>query len=578
MGARPLPGSEPTDAELAARLEQVQLRSETLYAVIGVVASSPDLDRVLEGIVDLLTRATDCHACFVYLRDGDRLRLRAASEVYAHLVGRLEWGIEEGVTGWVARTSRPALIRDQALSDPRMKYVPEIEEERFQSMVAVPVPARSGEVLGVVVLHTVAPREFDTGVLTFLSHTASLVAGAIENARLYADTRRRVDALTTLSALSQRIAAATRREELHATVVDGVLRLLAADVCRLSLLDPQTGRLEPAATAGGDAGRLPAGEALLDVLRRRGTPAGAGDGAAVLTAAVEAGDEPLGIVAVARSLPFGDDEDELLRAVAYQLAVAHEKAALIERLTTENIVRDLFTALADEAVEVAAARARAAGADLDRPYLLITALPVRRGPGAEPWPDVAARAEAALRRGAPGALTDTGPEGLRALAPAPAGDLVAELAALGAAERVAFGVSTARRGAAEGRRGIREAADAARIAQALEPAGGALAYEGLGAYKYLVHLSLDDAPRDRHWTAIERLLDYDARRSTELVATLERYLHTRRSVTTTARELYIHPNTLRQRLDRIEQLTGLDLAGEDLLALELAVKLVRLER
>ena len=63
-----------------------------------------------------------------------------------------------------------------------MKYVPEIEEEHFQSMVAVPVPARSGEVLGVVVLHTVAPREFDEGVLTFLSHTASLVAGAIENA------------------------------------------------------------------------------------------------------------------------------------------------------------------------------------------------------------------------------------------------------------------------------------------------------------------------------------------------------------------------------------------------------------
>ena len=214
MGARPLPGSEPTDAELAARLEQVQLRSETLYAVIGVVASSPDLDRVLEGIVDLLTEATDCHACFVYLRDRDRLRLRAASQVYAHLVGRLEWGVEEGLTGWVARTSRPALIRDQALSDPRMKYVPEIEEEHFQSMVAVPIPARSGEVLGVVVLHTVAPREFDSGVLTFLSHTASLVAGAIENARLYADTRRRVDALTTLSALSQRIAAVTRREEL----------------------------------------------------------------------------------------------------------------------------------------------------------------------------------------------------------------------------------------------------------------------------------------------------------------------------------------------------------------------------
>ena len=80
--------------ERTPELDRVALQSETLYAVIGVVASSPDLDRVLDGVVDLLTAATDCHACFVYLRDGDRLRLRAASQVYAHLVGRVEMGLD----------------------------------------------------------------------------------------------------------------------------------------------------------------------------------------------------------------------------------------------------------------------------------------------------------------------------------------------------------------------------------------------------------------------------------------------------------------------------------------------------
>lgn len=155
-----------------------RLQSETLYAVIGAVASSPDLDRVLDGIVDLLTQATHCHACFVYLRDGERLRLRAASRVYAHLVGRVEMGLDEGLAGWVARNGTPEFIREHAMTDPRMKYVPELEEEHFQSMVAVPIPSRSGSALGTVVLHTEAPREFDEGVLTFLSHTASLVAGA----------------------------------------------------------------------------------------------------------------------------------------------------------------------------------------------------------------------------------------------------------------------------------------------------------------------------------------------------------------------------------------------------------------
>jgi GAF domain-containing protein len=55
-----------------------------------VIASSPDLDRVLNGAVDVLTKATRCHACFIYLRHGDRLRLRAASNIYAEAVGEVE--------------------------------------------------------------------------------------------------------------------------------------------------------------------------------------------------------------------------------------------------------------------------------------------------------------------------------------------------------------------------------------------------------------------------------------------------------------------------------------------------------
>jgi DNA-binding PucR family transcriptional regulator len=43
-----------------------------------------------------------------------------------------------------------------------------------------------------------------------------------------------------------------------------------------------------------------------------------------------------------------------------------------------------------------------------------------------------------------------------------------------------------------------------------------------------------------------------------------------------ARALYIHPNTLRQRLARIESLTDLNLDDADLLSLELAIKLARL--
>ncbi len=60
-------------------LTRVQRENETLYAVIKTVSSSLDLDRVLGGIVDIATDATNCHAAFIYFVEADRLVLRAAS-------------------------------------------------------------------------------------------------------------------------------------------------------------------------------------------------------------------------------------------------------------------------------------------------------------------------------------------------------------------------------------------------------------------------------------------------------------------------------------------------------------------
>jgi DNA-binding PucR family transcriptional regulator len=80
----------------------------------------------------------------------------------------------------------------------------------------------------------------------------------------------------------------------------------------------------------------------------------------------------------------------------------------------------------------------------------------------------------------------------------------------------------------------------------------------------------------RHVAVIATLAAYDAKRRTALLQTLERHLGDRGALAASARALYIHTNTLRQRLERIEALTGLDLAQEDLLSLELALKLTRL--
>jgi GAF domain-containing protein len=574
-------------------LDRARRENETLYAVIKTVSSSLDLQRVLGGIVEIATDATDCHACFIYFAEGDHHVLRAASPRYSHLVGSVRLRRGEGLTGWVARTKTAEFIRERALEDSRMKYVPELEEERFQSMVAVPILSRSGEVIGVVVLHTEAPREFDEDVLKFLVHTASLVGGAIENAQLYEETRRRVDALTTLTELSQSLAAVTLREDLYDAVTLGARRLLGADECQIWRLDAEADEL---VLAGSDPPVAPETERagpgraalLLDLMRReKGEAARAAaelhDG--LLVAPLVAGGEQLGILCcMARGRAFAEDERGLLGAVADQTAVGLEKAALIERLTAENIVKDMFDALAAGSVETAEAKAGDAGCDLSRPHLFLHA---ERAPGdrdGPPWPELAARLQARLERLHPRAFFDARHDRLQALLPL-AGDrpgTAAELAqgvdALASEDGLVVGLSEADRGAASARRRLREAADAASIARSLAATGGAVSYEQLGAYRYLVHMELDEAPRDRYGQAVEELAEYDARRGARLVETLEHYLGARSSVAASARSLYIHPNTVRQRLERIERVTGLDLAGEDLLSLELALKVARLRR
>jgi GAF domain-containing protein len=577
---------------------EARVREENafLYAVIAAISSSLEREQVLNNIVGILREATDCHAGLVYLIEDDRLVLRAASPIHRHLVGRSWFGVGEGICGWVARTREPVLVRDNALEDPRNHYVPELDEEHFQSMVAVPLISRGGDVIGVVVLHTVAPREFDEAVVNFLVHAASLVAGAIENAELYGATRRRVEALTELSRLGEALAAVTRREELYETITRGARGLVAADACRLYRYEPSRGDLElVAASPAEDAGarrRVEGKSLLFDVLDRDGPDGVPGrtlahllwpgeQDSGVLMAAVVAGDDRLGVLTCCarERRRFALEEVELLRAAAHLTATGLTKIELIERLTAENLVHEMFRALGAGQTDAARERASRASLDLDRPHLFAQ---IERAPNASepvaPWPEVVERVEARLRMHYPAAFFPDGHERLRALLVLPAGspDPAAACAELGRDAGVVIGYTGVHRGADDGARALREAADAARMALVLAPTGGARCYEALGAYKYLVRFAPEDVPRDALYAGIQALAAYDERRQTQLLGTLEQFLAHWRSIASCAQSLHIHPNTLRQRLGRIREVSGIDVDAVDPLSLELAVKLARL--
>jgi purine catabolism regulator len=143
---------------------------------------------------------------------------------------------------------------------------------------------------------------------------------------------------------------------------------------------------------------------------------------------------------------------------------------------------------------------------------------------------------------------------------------------------VSIGISNACKGAASFPAGFEEARHALLGTTVLRARPSVMAYDELGPYKYLLRMSLDADVRDAHRDAVACLAAYDRQRSTALLATLEEFLRRRGNISATAEALYVHPNTLRQRLRRIMELSGIDLRKDDWLMVEIAVKLVKLQQ
>ncbi len=513
-------------------------------------------------MVRLLSDASAVHACFVYLVEdgGERLVLKAASEPYGRFVNEIALERGEGLAWWAAERREPGFILDNALADPRFKLVPELEEERFQSLLSVPIVGKDNGIVGVITLHTEAPREFTDAEIDFLVSSASLVAGAIENARLYEEMRSRVDELEHLTELGETIAAAETVEELLPAVSERSLALLRARACHLYLLDAGSEELHLRASAPAGA-KAPVRVGLAELgpeLARSGRSAS-------VAVPLVANEELLGLLRAE-----GTSAVDLARAAANQAAVALKKIELIERLTEKNRIRDFFDALArgsnPGAVE---GRATRLGCDLAQRHLVLVAAP----------PDDAF--ETALGRLVPDSLLDRRDDALRALLRVPSSGEEALVATVREAERApetAVGLSSPCRGADSFPAGFEEATHALLGSSVVRGEPGVMTYEELGPYKYLLRMSLDSGVRDPHRDAVSRLADYDRRRSTALLKTLEEFLRRRGNISATAEALYVHPNTLRQRLRRIQELTGIDLRRDDWLMVEIAVKIVKLEQ
>jgi sugar diacid utilization regulator len=539
----------------------LQTSEKFLQEIVSTVASSIELAEVLPAVVRLVSDASGVHGCFVYLVEDDRLVMRAASRPYERQVGRVAFERGESLAWWAAEHGEAAFIRENALADPRVKFVPELEEERYQSLLAVPIVGRSGDAIGAITAHTEAPREFTDDEVDFIVTSASLVGSAIENARQYEETRARVADLEQLTELAEAIARAEALDELLHTVATAARPLLAARACHVYLLDAAREELDLQASdpePGNARQTLRLAELGPELAR-------GGRGSRLAIPLVAAG-ELIGLL-----VAEGSTRVELGRAVASQVAVGVKKVQVIEQLTEKNLIKDFFEELAGGRLRGdLEGRAARLGCDLDQPHVVLIA---------EPWSEAFSRT---LRSSAPGSLFDHREDSLRALVTLTSTSSDSFLERLRRAhaeleEKVSVGVSSVCRGEASYADGFAEARQALVGTVVISGTPSVLAYDDLGAYKYLLRIAVDGGIRDATVDAVAKIADYDTQRGAQLLATLEEFLRRHGSISATSEALYVHTNTLRQRLRRIGELSGLDLRRDDWLAIEIAVKMVRLK-
>ena len=274
-----------------------------LTETIAAVNSTLDLDEVFELIARKVAEALETDACFVYLYDeaANELVLRASFGTRVEELTRVpKMRPGEGITGAAAAERAPVMIPKAAHLDPRFKSFPNLREEQYESILAVPILARE-RLEGALNVRTEAPREFGPDEVDLLMAIAGQVAQAIENAKLYDHAQRRVAELEALATISEAVSESLYLEESLEAIVKTTMAAVGASGAALVLEDGTIAW--PEGRAGTHAARFP--------LRWRG--------------------REVGELVCDRDTPFTAEEERLLASIARHAAVALEHGRAVMR-------------------------------------------------------------------------------------------------------------------------------------------------------------------------------------------------------------------------------------------------------
>jgi GAF domain-containing protein len=574
------------EAFAARRRRESELSA--LFDTASDLAALRSVDSVLTAIVRRARQLLGTDVSYLTLNDSARrhtyMRVTDGSVSARFQALRLPMGA--GLGGLVAQTSAPYATASY-FADARFKHTNEINdgvrEEGLVAILGVPL-IRGSQVIGVLYAADRTERSFDRSEVALLGSLAAHAAIALDNARLLEETRAALDELSAASReLRAHTASVERAAGAHDRFIDVVLRgggveAVATAVTEalggtITVLD-QEGRVTPRPDPDGapaDCELPPDPAAALTLARSTGRTVRDG---IWWTAAVTVDSELLGGLVLRRDDPLSDADQRILERAALVTALL----LLIRRTAgeAENRVRgELLEELLGRTVrdpDGLRERARRLGADLDQPLAIVVARVEERARARA----LAGATHLAATRGGLAAVHDGAlvlclPD----LAPGVAASTVRRELGTAGADPVTVGAAGPVRGPGAVAAAYAEAARCAATLVALGRTGDSAGAEELGFFGLLVGEGRD--VRSFVDATLAPVLEYDARRGTELVATLQAYFEAGASPARAAEALQVHVNTVTQRLDRVSRLIGKEWSSpERALEVQLALRLHRL--
>ncbi|MCJ7646350.1 GAF domain-containing protein [bacterium] len=177
------------NAMLFNEIERKVVKLDNLLKATEAIASTLQLDPLLDTIMELGMKIMDAEGCSVLLIDEKEKKLQfvAASGAKKEEIKKLSLDIGEGVAGWVVQNDRPLLIEDVSKDARFSKRVDEVLRQETKSLICVPLKDKN-RIIGVMeVINKRGNRTFTEGDMALFKPLSAQAAVAIERARLYED-------------------------------------------------------------------------------------------------------------------------------------------------------------------------------------------------------------------------------------------------------------------------------------------------------------------------------------------------------------------------------------------------------